>query len=254
MHIGEIIKDFRKQNKLSMEAFAKQASMSKAYVSVLERNKRPNTDKPVIPSIPTIKNVANAMGISFDELFNMLDDTQLISLESKEFTNENTDILSIYNDLHHPRQQKVYHYAKEQLAEQQAESNVVHLSDTIEEDTEPYQMRYYGPISAGTGEWVEDEHVEMRSFEQVPFGADFCLKVNGDSMEPTFHNGEYVFIRKEEEARNGTIGAIIVNGDAFLKKIVIEDNDIRLVSLNPAYDDIIITEHDTYRYVGTVVL
>ena len=43
MHLGEIIKEYRDKNKLSMDKFAKMANVSKAYISVLERNQRPKT-------------------------------------------------------------------------------------------------------------------------------------------------------------------------------------------------------------------
>ena len=91
-----------------------------------------------------------------------------------------------------------------------------------------------GSISAGTGLYLDDEQVEIINFgaDMVPSGTDFCLKVNGDSMEPMFNNGDYVFIKRETDFRNGTIGAVIVNGEAYLKKIYITDNSIRLVSLN----------------------
>lgn len=45
MHLGEIIKEFRNANKLSMDKFAEMANVSKSYISVLERNKRPDTEK-----------------------------------------------------------------------------------------------------------------------------------------------------------------------------------------------------------------
>lgn len=35
MHLGEIIKEFRAANKLSMAKFAEMANVSKAYISVL---------------------------------------------------------------------------------------------------------------------------------------------------------------------------------------------------------------------------
>lgn len=74
MNLGKIIKKYRDDNKLSMDKFAKMSGVSKAYISVLEKNKRPKTGKPVTPSISIIKNIAKAMNISFDELFNMLED------------------------------------------------------------------------------------------------------------------------------------------------------------------------------------
>ena len=72
--LGEFIKKYRDDNKLSMDKFAKMSGVSKAYISVLEKNKRPKTGKPVTPSIPIVKNIAKAMNVSFDELFNMLED------------------------------------------------------------------------------------------------------------------------------------------------------------------------------------
>ena len=249
MNLGEIIKKFRDDNELSMDKFAKMSNLSKAYISVLEKNKRPKTGKPVTPSIPVIKNVAEAMNMSFDELFNMLEDNQIISIGADDIIKKINDV-SI--QLHSERQIKVYDYATEQLNEQ---NKVVNFNDYIEEETSWYEVKFYGSISAGTGLYLDDEQIETINFSSnmVPNGTDFCLKVNGDSMEPMFHNGDYVFIKRETDFRNGTIGAVIVNGEAYLKKIYITDNSIRLVSLNKKYKDIIVSEDDTLKYVGTVV-
>lgn len=249
MNLGEIIKKFRDDNELSMDKFAKMSSVSKAYISVLEKNKRPKTGKPVTPSIPVIKNIAEAMNMSFDELFNMLEDNQIVSIGLDDVIKKITDV-SV--QLHTNRQIKVYDYATEQLNEQ---NNVVNIDDHIQEETEWYEVKFYGSISAGTGLYLDDEQVETISFSSnmVPKGTDFCLKVNGDSMESAFHDGDYVFIKRETDFRNGTIGAVIVNGEAYLKKLYITDNSIKLVSLNKKYQDITVTDTDNFKYVGTVV-
>ena len=165
----------------------------------------------------------------------------------------NNDLLDIYNKLDSKRQTKVYDFATEQLNEQN--NKITNINDYIEEETDWYEVKFYGSISAGTGLYLDDEQVETISFgaDMVPSGTDFCLKVNGDSMEPMFNNGDYVFIKRETDFRNGTIGAVIVNGEAYLKKIYITDNSIRLVSLNKKYKDITVSEDDTLNYVGTVV-
>lgn len=162
------------------------------------------------------------------------------------------DILNIYNKLVNERKKNVFNYAEQQLKEQ---NNVIELSDYIEEETNWYEVKFYGSISAGTGLYLDDEQVKTISFSSnmVPNGTDFCLKVNGDSMEPMFNNGDYVFIKRETDFRNGTIGAVIVNGEAYLKKIYITDNSIKLVSLNKKYKDITVTQDDNLKYVGTVV-
>ena len=244
MNLGEIIKKFRDDNELSMDKFAKMSNLSKAYISVLEKNKRPQTGKPVTPSIPVIKNVAEAMNMSFDELFNMLEDNQIISIGTDDIVKKINDV-SI--QLNADRQTKVYNYAEQQLDEQ---NKVVNFSDYIQEE-----VKFYGSVSAGTGLYLDDEQVETISFEvnTIPNGTDFCLKVNGDSMEPTFNNGDYVFIKRETDFRNGSIGVVIVNDEAYLKKIYITDNSIKLVSLNKKYKDITVTQDDNLKYVGTVV-
>ena len=249
MNLGEIIKKFRDDNELSMDKFAKMSNLSKAYISVLEKNKRPKTGKPVTPSIPVIKNVAEAMNMSFDELFNMLEDNQIISISTDDIIKRINEVsMQLYSE----RRIKVYDYATEQINEQ---NNVVNMSDYIQEETEWYEVKFYGSVSAGTGLYLDDEQVETISFgsDMVPSGTDFCLKVNGDSMEPMFHNGDYIFINRETEFRNGTIGAVIVNDEAYLKKLYITDNSIKLVSLNKKYKDITITDTDNFKYVGTVV-
>lgn len=188
-----------------------------------------------------LSDLASFFNVSLHDLM----ETDLSSVYTKNIT-------TIYNQLNSDRQIKVYDYATEQLNEQ---NNVVNMSDYIQEETDWYEVKFYGSVSAGTGLYLDDEQVETISFgaDMVPDGTDFCLKVNGDSMEPTFHNGDYVFIKRETEFRNGTIGAVIVNSEAYLKKIYITDNSIKLVSLNKKYQDITVTDTDNFKYVGTVV-
>ena len=186
------------------------------------------------------------LAVFFNVSLHDLIETDLSSVDNTR------NITIIYEQLNSDRKERVYNFATEQLNEQ---NNVVNINDYIEEETDWYEVKFYGSVSAGTGLYLDDEQVETISFSSnmVPNGTDFCLKVNGDSMEPMFHNGDYVFIKRETEFRNGTIGAVIVNGEAYLKKLYITDNSIRLVSLNKKYKDIIVSEDDTLKYVGTVV-
>ena len=82
--LGEIIYNYRAANNLSMEAFSKLSGISKAYISILERNARPGTNKPVAPSIETIKLASDGMNMDFNELFRMLEgNVRLESLDTK---------------------------------------------------------------------------------------------------------------------------------------------------------------------------
>ena len=57
---------------MSMDKFAEISGISKAYISMLERNRDPRGNE-IKPSIECIDKVANAIKKPFDEVFNMLD-------------------------------------------------------------------------------------------------------------------------------------------------------------------------------------
>lgn len=75
MTLGDIIKKYRRENDMSMDAFAKKSGISKAYISLLEKNQHPKTGKTIAPSIQCIKQAADGMSIDFNLLFSQLDGT-----------------------------------------------------------------------------------------------------------------------------------------------------------------------------------
>ena len=80
MNLGAFIKNYREQHSLSMQEFSEKSGLSKGYISMLESGRHPQTNKPIIPSIETIKKLSCAMGISIDELISILDSNQEIAL------------------------------------------------------------------------------------------------------------------------------------------------------------------------------
>ena len=73
MTIGEIIKQYRIEHNLSMDAFSEKSGISKSYISLLEKNKHQKSGKPISPSVQSIKQVADAIGMDFDVLFSNID-------------------------------------------------------------------------------------------------------------------------------------------------------------------------------------
>lgn len=73
MTLGEIINEYRTKNNLSMDAFSIKSGISKAYISLLEKNRHPKTGKPITPSVQCIKQVSDAIGVDFDILFSKID-------------------------------------------------------------------------------------------------------------------------------------------------------------------------------------
>lgn len=86
MTLGEYLLNYRRVHRVSQREFAKMCNykITCSYVSMLERNSRPASGKPIAPSIETVKTVAEATGITFGELIDLLDGDQLVRIESED--------------------------------------------------------------------------------------------------------------------------------------------------------------------------
>ena len=80
MTLGDIIKKYRTEHKMSMDDMSELCGISKGYISMLEKNQHPKTGKPISPSLDVIKKISDAIGIDFNLLIGMADE-QLVSLE-----------------------------------------------------------------------------------------------------------------------------------------------------------------------------
>ena len=98
MTLGDYIKDYRSKNCLSQFDFAKMVGISKAYISILERNINPSTGKPAIPSLSTINRIAKATGIDFNEFLLMLDGNQLVSLDPEDSDTLAPEDMPVYRE------------------------------------------------------------------------------------------------------------------------------------------------------------
>ncbi|WP_075878000.1 S24 family peptidase [Merdibacter massiliensis] len=106
----------------------------------------------------------------------------------------------------------------------------------------PMLLPFYGHIvSAGTGQFVFDdippEMIEV-GHNHINMQANFAVGVNGDSMEPTYSDGDVLLIKKQPSVNVGEIGIFMINGEAFVKEFA----GSVLKSHNDKYEDIPITD------------
>ena len=94
MFLGEIIKKYRKENDLSLRAFASKCGLSYTYISMLEKNIDYRTGKPIAPTLDSVKYISNAMNIPIDDLLKMLDDEQEFKLNEDVLPN-NLNVIPI---------------------------------------------------------------------------------------------------------------------------------------------------------------
>ena len=109
-------------------------------------------------------------------------------------------------------------------------------------------------VSAGTGQLLDGEDYEMVEVGiEVPEGANFGVRVAGDSMEPEFHDGETVWVRQQRSLMTGEIGIFLYDGCAYLKQLVAGSTSMALHSLNPRYEDIVISPELSLSVLGKVL-
>ena len=109
-------------------------------------------------------------------------------------------------------------------------------------------------VSAGTGQFLDGENYEMVECGiEVPEGANFGVRIAGNSMEPRYHDGQTIWVHQQRSLMTGEIGIFLYDGCAYLKKLVAEDGNMRLRSLNPAYQDIVILPSLPLRVLGKVL-
>ncbi|CAM1666129.1 helix-turn-helix domain-containing protein [Streptococcus mitis] len=256
MKLGELLKSYRTEHKLSMDAFCELSDLTKGYISMLEKNEHPKSKKPIVPSYDTIEKIAKGMQISTEELVNMLDDDQEIQINATPTILSKSTIQSIYDQLAPPRQGKVLTFAERQLDEQKNEDktkinevseNIIRLDDY----RQTTYRRVTGVVSAGSGS-IQDDDLDMEvSFyeDEIPDNYDAIAYVVGNSMEPKIKNGDYLFIKNTPQVDYNTIGIFQVDGANYVKKL----RQGYLESLNPDYEDIHLDESNDIRIIGEVV-
>ena len=252
MKLGELLKSYRTEHKLSMDAFCELSDLTKGYISMLEKNEHPKSKKPIVPSYDTIEKIAKGMQISTEDLIDMLDDDQEIQINATPSLLSKSPIQSIYDKLEPPRQGKVLTYAERQLNEQKNEEETK-INEVSEKVIQLYGYDYYDhATSAGTGQYLNDVRVERIELP-IDVEADFVIPIKGDSMEPDYHDGDLVFIQTSVDLNDGVIGVFNYNGEAYIKQLVIDTEQSYLHSLNPAYKDMPITPETDFRIIGEVV-
>lgn len=242
---GKMLDLFRQEKNMTMEELGAYLGRNKSTVSRWISGER-------YPKIEEVEQI-----VSF---FDTDIETLLFGADKIDAKNS---ILSLINEtssqLSPPRQQKVYDFAKHELEEQKEQKSHITVLEKYKEnekkEKEYVDIFWYGSASAGTGQFLfSNKELISLPKEQVPIEADFCLTVSGDSMEPVLHNGDYIFVTKQNTLFNRSIGVVIVDGEAFIKKVFFENDKARLQSFNKKYKDIIVDDSNDFRIIGKVVL
>lgn len=114
-----------------------------------------------------------------------------------------------------------------------------------------------GEIACGEPIFAEEMH-EAYATADGDLDADFCLRAVGDSMiGARIYDGDTVFLRSQDTVENGEIAAVIIDGEATLKRVYYypEKEKLVLSPENPRYEPFVFVgeELDTIRILGKAV-
>ena len=156
------------------------------------------------------------------------------------------EIVRLYNTLSNRGKNQVVDYARD-LVQKEKTQQVISVSENL------YEYHVYEKMSAGIGASVYDD----RNYDTVYFNEelahDFASWVSGDSMEPKYQNGSVALIRETGFDYDGAVYAVVCNNQTYIKRVYREEEGLRLVSINPRYDDIFISYDEDPRVVGVIV-
>lgn len=196
MFLGDLIKQYRTINKLSLRDFASRCGLSHTYISALEKNIDPRTGKPIAPTLDTVKYVAKGMNISIEEILKVLDEQQEFII--------NQDLPSNHKD------------------------NSITSNSAI--------VFVYGSIPAGIPmECIEDIiDTEEIDADMLKGGKQyFGLRVKGNSMEPEYLDGDTLILEKADNCESGDDCVVMVNGNDGTFKRVFKDDKQKSITLQP---------------------
>jgi len=157
----------------------------------------------------------------------------LTHIEKGERNPSHKALKNICQALDIPYQQLMYTYDKELNESQEKYGYVEHIS--------------YNKILA-----VDN----LNSFIDCPSSlpsASLAIKVFDEAMEPKYRKGEYVFIEYNSPLNNKEIGLFNLNNKFLIRKFYLKKGKITLKAESKAFEDIVITDTDTFYIVGKVL-
>jgi SOS-response transcriptional repressor LexA len=233
--IARRIREAREKQNISYAELARYTNMSKSTIQRYETG--------AIQDIPISKLIEIARALNISEQY-------LIGLDENNGNNSSREwgepILNAYASAIRPTQEAAC-----------AVLGISHVEPSVQyPPSEPTCdiLVYRFPAAAGIPLMAEDDYERLEFPESaVPSGADFGIRIRGDSMQPTIDDETIVFVRRQPDLQSGQIGIFMIDDEAVCKRLHKKGNTVSLKSDNPAYKDIVIQPYQRFYVVGKVL-
>lgn len=241
--IAENITYYRKQRGITQKELAKEVGITPSTMTDYMKLRS-------APSFGVIQKLADFFEIKKSDIDTTFkEEKSTIPSSAPKIVSD--EVLRLDRDLHKDNHKSWIRYGNELL---DGQNTVEDSKNTVNEPrTIYYTYNYYDqPASAGTGQYLNDVQVEQIELP-VDIDADFVVPIYGDSMEPEYRSGDYIFVKLSVDLSSGDIGVFEYYGDAYIKELVIDNSGAYLHSLNSKYNDIPVDSNSDFRIIGEVV-
>ena len=225
IQLGQIIREYRKKRGLDQAEAARQIGVSKSSYSNWELGL-------ARPDLETVPRVCATLRIPLHVLMQMKPEVNVDEHDRR--------VLKVYHALSHTAQKSVDAFLA-QLYQQEKKKTSFRRTLFMEEAAAAGFGAPMDGSSPGKEVFVRDNPASRR-------GA-LIIKINGHSMEPEFADGSMVYVDPHAEMHTGDLGIFVYEGTSYFKELGVEG----LVSLNPDYPMIRITDNTAFRTVGKVI-
>jgi repressor LexA len=194
--IGDRIRKTRVNKGLTQQQVADSIGVTYQNVSQYERGLR-------IPKNETLLKIADALGVSVYELIG--------------FNGANTNDVPLA-----VLQQQLYQH------KQSAFPSNVHPISTLHHQRVPL----IGSVAAGQPIYDPED---LGVYVESPVDADAAITIRGDSMIPTYQDGDLVYVKARPDVPEGTVAVVFLDDEATLKHVYKRPTGLTLWSDNTAY-------------------
>ena len=189
------------------------------------------------PGHTFLKQISEFFNVSVDYLLCLTDDKEV--LKSFRLRESEQAMVEKYRNLDNHGKELV-----DLVLEEEHDRCIASINE------KPAALRIYTYMqkiaAAGNGFYFDDIPTETIEAPYIP-GADFIIGVSGDSMEPTYNDGDLVYVEKRQIIHSGEIGIFMIHNELYIKEVT----DEGLKSHNPKYK--IIPGDESIQCIGKVL-
>ncbi|HEM5278599.1 TPA: helix-turn-helix domain-containing protein [Streptococcus suis] len=223
--LGNSIRELRKSKKMTQVELAKLTGYKQNTISNHENGNRQLDERDILA-------YAKAFEVEPQRLFDLSKPTPTEAPDSLL-----TEILDKVAQLSTPDKTELVRFTSELLEREEA--------DRIIQEEPLFKIYFRSAAKAGPkGYGYDDYDADYAYTDQKPPRHDVATKVDGNSMNPDYQDGDILYLRDYGASHyNGEECVVVINDKSYFKRLYTTEEGLRLVSTNPnkaTYPDIFI--------------